>query len=382
MIHAPAALAQLSLALTAASICYTSFALVRVLALRLPKSGNETKPAITVLKPLFGLEPQLEENLASFCDQQYPRYQVIFAASDPDDPALAVARRLRDARPRAAIAIASGGGVTPLVNPKIENLVAAMPLATGEVILIADSDIHVSTGYLDAIAAAFADSDVGAVTALYGARATAGLVAHLGALHVNDEFTPSVLVATALQPLRYCLGATMAVRRSVLEAIGGIEKLGATLADDYALGALASGKGYRVAFAATIPLTLIAEPRLGELIARELRWARTIRAVRPLGYAGSVLTLPLPFALLTLLLWPDPAIGLGIFLLALALRVALHLAARRRLGVPDRPQPWLVPLREALSLGVWALGLFGGVTRWRSRNLAERASGSEGHAKG
>ncbi len=381
MIHAPLVVAQLFLALTAASICYTSFALFRVATLRFPSAGSETKPAITILKPLFGPEEQLQENLASFCDQKYPCYQVIFAVRDSDDPALAVAERVRAARPQREIVIASGGNAA-LSNPKIENLAAAMPLVTGEIIVIADSDVRAPAGYLDAIAAAFTSARVGAVTTLYGAASTETFAARLGALHVNDEFTPSVLVATALQPLRYCLGATMAVRRGVLDEIGGIESIGATLADDYALGALVSARGYRIALAATIPLTLISEASLGELLARELRWARTIRAVRPLGYAGSVVTMPLPFALLTLLLWPNAATGVGLFLLALVLRLALHLAAHRRLSIPGRPEPWLLPVREVLSLVVWALGLFGGISRWRTRNLAEQARGSGGHAEG
>ena len=383
MIHAPLGLAIASLLLTAASICYTAFALLRTAALRFPRDSRAAPmPSISILKPLYGLEPQLEENLASFCDQEYPRFGVIFTACEAGDPALALAQRLRAERPHQEIAIASGAGARTLANPKIENLAGAMPLATGEIIVVADSDMRAPPGYLEAIARTFEDARVGAVTTLYGARSTQALAARLGALYVNDEFTPSVLVATALQPLRYCLGATMGVRRSVLEEIGGIDALGATLADDYTLGALVSRRGYRVALAATIPLTLVWESTLGQLLARELRWARTIRSMRPLGYAGSVITIPLPFAVVTLLLWPNAALGWGLFLLALGLRLVLHVTAHRRLRVPGRPQPWLVPLREMLSLTVWGLGLFGGVTRWRARDLSKQPRDGEGHAKG
>jgi ceramide glucosyltransferase len=369
VIHVPAPVSLVLLALTIASVLYAFAALVRLLTLRLPApaEGNDL-PAITVLKPLCGLEPELESNLASFCAQDYARYQVIFAAQDPTDPALDVARRIRDSHPACEIEIVSGGG-TPMLNPKIENLSAAVPRASGEIVVIADSDVCVDGSYLRGVAAPFADDRVGAVTAIYGARASGGLPSRLGAMFVNEQFIPSVLVATSFQMVRFTLGATMAVRRGVLEAIGGTKALGETIADDYALGQRVSSRGDRVAFAGTIPLTLVSEQNVRDLLAREVRWARTIRSVRPVGYAGTIVTFPFALALLNCIFFPNPWVGIALLIGSIALRIGIDLAAHRVLRVPGKAQPWLVPLREALSVAVWAAGLFGRKARWRHRSL-------------
>lgn len=378
MIHVGLAPSVMALALAIASIAYTAFALLRVLTLRLPEPAiGDALPSISVIKPLSGLEPELEENLATFCDQDYPRCQVIFAARDPADPALAVARALQTTHRDCEVEVVVGGG-TPLPNPKVENLAGAIAHATGDVIVIADSDMSVDPHYLCGVAAPFADPRIGAVTALYGARSTGSFAARLGALFVNDSFAPSVLVAIALEPLRYCFGATMAVRRDSLARIGGIESLGGYLADDHMLGRAVSALGERVALAGCVPLTLISEPTLALLWARELRWARTIRAVRPLGFIGSAITYPLPFALAALLLLPSVLLGGALFAAAVVLRLALHYAAHRQLRIPGPAQPWLVPLRDLLSIAVWAASLFGRGARWRERKLIARGDGSLG----
>ena len=376
MIHAPLPLSIAVLVLLSISILYTAFALTRLLTFRFPRiDENGAPPSISILKPLCGLEPDLEQNLTSFCKQDYPYYNVVFTARDPADPALGIAENVRVANPQTQIVVASGGGA-PASNPKIENLEAAMPFARGDIIVISDSDMRADSQYLRGIAAQFEDPRVGAATALFTARSTGTLVTRLGTLLVNDQFIPSVLVATAFEPLTYCFGATAAVRREALARIGGLEALGPYLADDYMLGRAVSKLGYRVAFAGTVPQTLVSESTFAQLWAREVRWARTIRTVRPLGYAGSVVTYVLPFALLFLLLTPNLTAGIALFLLAAVLRAAVHVVAYRRLQVPGKTGIWLVPLREFLSVAVWAAGFFGGKASWRYQQLRVRSGGS------
>jgi ceramide glucosyltransferase len=376
MIHAPLAVWIACLSLWLLSFLYTLVAAARTLAFHpSPVEGRGELASISVLKPLCGLEPELEENLASFCEQDYEGYQVIFTVRDESDAAVEVARRVIASHPSCDASIVTGGGER-LRNPKIENVSAAMPLVRGKIVVIADSDVCVDRSYLRAVAAAFSDRSVGAATAIYGARSSGGLVADLGAMFVNDQFTPSVLVAMLVQPLRFTLGATMAVRGSVLTEIGGIEPIGATIADDYMLGHLVAAKGYRVGLAGTVPLTLVSERNLRDLFAREVRWARTVRSVRPVGYAGTILTFPLLFGALTLIFLPSAASGALFLAASLAARFALDLGTHRVLRVPGRARPWLVPLREALSLIVWGVGLFGESARWRRRNLTIGRDGS------
>ncbi len=369
MIHVPLPISAIFFVLAVASFLYTDFALIRLVMKPADvPAARGALPAMTILKPLAGLEPELEANLRTFCDQEYPRFQVIFCAQSVADPALEIARRIRASMPLSDIAVIDGGGAHVL-NPKIENLLGAVPSATGEILVVADSDMRVEKDYLLRLARAFEEPAVGAATTLYGARATQPVIARLGAMFVNDQFTPSVLVAMALQPLRYCFGATMAVRKHVLDEIGGLQAIGATIADDYVLGDLVTRRGYRVALASAIPLTLVSEETLGALLTREIRWARTIRAVRPFGYVGSVVAFPMTWGLLNLIFAPAALAAVALLLAAVLVRVAVHAWAHRALRIPGRAAPWLVPLREALSVLVWAAGLVGKSARWRQDDV-------------
>ena len=304
-----------SIALSAGAVAgtaYLALALRQVMAfsrrrragiVATPASRAAFVPPITIIKPLYGLEPELAANLASFCNQDYPLFQVIFCATDPDDPAVEVARSVAQSFPTvdARVIVADAAR---LANPKIANVQCAEAAAKYDLLAISDADMRVDRDYLRAIAAPFADAEVGAVTCLYGAVPQETLVGALGAMFVNDHFAPSVLVAGALEPLRYCFGSTMAVRRSVLARIGGLHVLGASLADDHTLGREVAARGLRVALAPYLTRSMLGKETLRELWRRELRWARIIRSVRPIGSTLAVVTYVLPIALAAWLCHP------------------------------------------------------------------------------
>src|SRR5919199_2326410 len=177
-------------------------------------------PPVTVLKPLCGLEPDLEENLRSFCDQSYPSVQILFGARSADDPALEVARRVAAAFPDRDIDVLSGE--RPLgANRKVNTLANLLPRARHDVLVIADSDIRVGATYLREIVAPLQNPSVGLVTCTYRGAPTSSFWSRLGALAIDEWVFPSVLVSLALGSADYCSGATMALRRETLEAIGG-----------------------------------------------------------------------------------------------------------------------------------------------------------------
>lgn len=362
-IIATAGAAYLALAL----ICMCAFA-------RRPlELASEFLPSITVLKPIAGLEPDLYENLASLCDQNYDEfYEVIFCLRSHDDPALAVVERVVAAFPsaRASIAIGEAPG---MLNPKIANIAKAGVEPRGEVVVIADSDIRVGSSYLSALAASFASERIGATTCLYSGMPTASLVSRLGALQIDDGFAPSVLVALALGKLRFCLGATMAVRRRILEAIGGLSVLGPHIADDHRLGELVAQHGYEVELSRYVVATTVPETTLSSLWSHELRWARTNLALAPLGYIFSFLIYALPFALLYLVFSRNTMLGLALLAAVFAMRLSLHYLARRALQVARSDDVWLVPVRDFLSLAVWAASLFGRTIRWRDKAYDTRS---------
>lgn len=368
--------AALACAAIAAAGC--GYAAIAIAAMRRSRAARaeppEFTPPLTVIRPLHGDEPGLFERLCEICEQEYPVYQVLFAVRDPLDPAAAIARRVADRYPRRDVRVIAGEA-RDYANPKIGNVAGAYPHAKHDLIVIADSDISVEPAYLRRIAACFLDDGVGVVTALYGASpAVPGAAARLAALHVNDQFSPSVLVAQRLGPIDYCFGATMAVRRDVLQQIGGLETIGAYLADDYMLGKLAAESGYAVGLCTHPVATVCTERSLRELLAHEVRWARTIRAMQPAGFAGSVLTYPAIFGAASAALAPRPA-TLAMAAAAFAMRALLHEEARATFAPNgSRAFAWL-PVRDLLGTIVWCAAFTGSSVRWRDGGFRMEAAG-------
>ena len=277
--------------------------------------GRRDRPPISVLKPLHGDEPLLEQALASLCAQDYPAFQVVFGVQDAADPALEAVARLRARFPRCDMAVV----VDPTrhgTNAKVGNLINMLPSARYRVLVIADSDLHVQPDYLARIADALAERGTGLVTTLYtGLPAANRLVQQLGATQITHGFLPGALLARALGR-QDCFGATMALTRDTLAEIGGFQALLPHLADDQVLGRRVAALGLAVRLAPTVPATTVPERRFSELWRHELRWARTIRALEPGPFAASVLQYPIFWGLLAILLSGGAVWSFAVFLIA------------------------------------------------------------------
>ncbi len=359
-------------AATAAGLAYAAAQIVGMRRFR----GRSQSPSrakllpITLLKPLHGDEPQLYENLRSFCEQVYPQYQVIFGARDIRDPALEIARRLVAEFPDVDLCVVAGEPAPPAANPKIENLHGMIGKAKYDLLVVVDSDIRVGTTYLAAVSAAFDDPNVGAATCLYGGVPVAGIAPQLGAAIVNDHFMPSVLVAMMIEPLTYCFGATMAVRREVLDRIGGLAALGDRIGDDFMLGELVSEAGFRVALCPYAVRMTVADPDLHALWLHHLRWQRTVLAARPRGFAGSLVTYVLPLAVLSALLSRSPAVSGGLLAAAATLRAIVHEEARKTFASETHVSPWLIPAADTFAFATWVASFFGPDVTWRGERFA------------
>lgn len=366
--------------LVAAALGYAAIALVRVWTFPRPRPWSGARPPMTVLKPVAGAEPNLDANLRSFCAQDYPDFQILFAVRDARDPAIPIVERLVAEFPHRGAALV----VDPTVigtNYKMSNVFNLMRLVRHDLLVVADADCRIGPTYLADIAAAFADPRVGAATCIYkGTPLRPRLADRLGAMFINEWFLPSVLVALLHEPLRYCFGATMAVRRDVLQSIGGFRALASYLADDYMLGHLVAAKGHKVALARHVVDITVDEGSLAGLVRHELRWARTMRTVRPVGYALSGLTDAIPLTIL----WgavmgfvrPD-LLTTDLLLLAgaVGLRVGLHYAARARLNLVGPAMPWLVPVRDLLTFAIRVMSFTGRRVAWQNRDFIVQADG-------
>lgn len=330
---------------------------------------------VTVLKPLFGDQPRLYENLRSFCDQDHPNFQLVFGVSRDDDPALATVRRLQAEFPSLdiTVVVAPPNGSQ---NHKIGNLINMLPYASHERLVIADSDIHVGPSYLRVVTAPLDDPGTGVVTCLYVGRPTPGLWSRLEALLINDWFLPSVLVSHALGSRVFASGATLALRRDALEAIGGLAALGDELADDYRLAELTRRAGFDTVLSSYVVETLAHEPSLRSLWRQELRWARTIKALQPVGYTFSFLSYSLPLAISGAFCAGFSGFALGLLGLTVCFRLLVHYMVAADGEGRQWPIPTLIPARDVLSLFVWCAAFFGCTVWWQGRLLVVGRGGS------
>ncbi|PVX59772.1 bacteriohopanetetrol glucosamine biosynthesis glycosyltransferase HpnI [Paraburkholderia unamae] len=353
-----------------------SASLVRQAARR----ARRTQPVpVSVLKPLCGAEPRLYENLATFCEQRHPRFQLLFGVSSPADPAIAVVRRLQAAYPGHDIELV----IDPCVhgsNLKVSNLINLAARARYDAIVVADSDIAVEPDYLEIVTAPLADASVGVVTCLYSARSIGGFWPRVGALFINEWFAPSVRVAHSTGSRAFGFGATLALSRATLERIGGFHALKDCLADDYLLARYARDHGLATVLAPVVVATDVIEPTFGTLWLRETRWLRTIRSVNPAGFASLFITFPTPWLMLGALSYAVLAVGAGsgvcvvtrAAMAALATatvsgiiaRLVLHVRASGSWRAFWRDLP-LVPLRDVLLALQWLAAAFGSHVMWR-----------------
>jgi ceramide glucosyltransferase len=357
-------------------VCILLAIIVRVYSLSaaalVARFASEPKPLlahpenVSLLKPLFGAENGLDANLASFCAQDYPATtEIVFGVQDANDPAVASVLNLRAKFPASEIVLATNSQSAGR-NPKIANILNMIPMTRHDVLILSDSDMMVGPDYVRDVVAALQQPEVGLVTCLYRGRAVGGIWSRLAAAAVDQHFLPSVLVGLHLGLARPCFGSTIALRRKTLEQIGGFEAFSDTLADDYAMGDAVRRIGLKVAIP---PVTIghtFSDSSLAQLITHELRWARTIRLVDPKGYAGSIVTHPLPFALAGLALSGFGAISAIILAATLASRLFVPIQVERLPG-GGKSSLWLSPLRDLLSFAVFVMSFLPGAISWRGR---------------
>jgi ceramide glucosyltransferase len=331
------------------------YAFLRPPELRIPSP-------ISVLKPLIGLEPNLEENLRTFFEQDYPNFELIFAVQDPDDPAVEVVKKLQTKFPRVAARLIITGDPT-YSNAKVYNLEQLLSAATNDLVVMSDSDTRVGRDLLRAVVAEFQDARIGLATCPYRAVPGTSLWSRLEATGLNTDFMAGILVARMMEGMRFAVGPTIVARRSVLQSIGGFPRLKDYLAEDFLMGKFTAGAGYGVALSSYVIEHHLGNSDLKHNAAHRLRWVRSTRRSRPAGYLGQLLTMPFPIALLIFAFHPH---WWPLLLLTLALRFLTAYVVSTR--VLKAKVSWLLlPIEDVAGFGFWVAGFFGRTITWRGR---------------
>jgi len=326
-------------------------------------------PPVSLLKPLHGWEPNLERNLESFFQQDYPSFELIFAARRATDEGLQLVHRLVERYPDVAVKVVVAGE-PERPNAKVCALEKMAAACTSEYLVISDSDVHVTPDYVRQVVQPLLDPSVGMVTCMYRGVATGGIWSRLEALGMSVEMTSGVIVADLLEGMRFALGPTMAIRRQVLDSIGGFEALADYCADDFVLGQRVASAGWRVLLSDYVVDHVVLNQTMSESLLHQVRWMKSTRFSRPRGHVGAGLTFAVPFGILAALASASlglPVLGATLLAYALLNRMAEALIA----GWVVVRDPltlryfWLYPLRDLLGFFLWCASFVGTSIRWR-----------------
>jgi ceramide glucosyltransferase len=363
------------LALLSGSIVYCVLAMIG--AARYLKSSApplRTLPPVSILRPLAGASDNTEHNLRSLFEQQYPNFEILLSVHDESDPAAEIARRVMAAYPRISSRLIIAG-ISPFPNAKVWSLRALLSEARHETIVMTDSDIFIDRDGLRTIVSELAPPGVALVTCPYRAVGGPRFWSRLEALGLNTEFLGGLLTARLLNGMDFAIGCTIATRRAELAAIGGLENLQRYLAEDFEMGSRMRRQGKTVVLSRCIIEHHIGNDTFLRNWRHRLRWARSTRRSRRIGYLGELFT---KTTALALVLWVAVPGFWGLAFVALLIRACMQWVTAIWV-LDDRLVArycWLLPLEDLAGFVTWALGFFGKTIEWRGRKLILARDGS------
>ena len=332
--------------------------------LRSPSSAGDDHPPVSILKPLKGVDADLETNLESFFDLDYPEYELVFGVQDPSDPALDVARRVADRHPGVSARFVAGGPDIGL-NRKVNNLANILPRVRHEHLLISDSNVMVMPDMLSDMMGHLARPGVGLVTSLIRGTGGRGLGGALESLQLNTFVMGGVAAVSGFG--RVCaVGKSMLLRRRDLERIGGFARLGRFLAEDQVCGEEIDAIGLKVVVCPRPVDNVLGRLSVRSFAGRHLRWARIRRRINPIAYAGEILTNPVPPALALLLVNPG-AMSFAMAAVTVFILSAAAFESERVLGIRRRAlvYPPLEILRGLTVGALWPVPFLSSSVAWR-----------------
>jgi ceramide glucosyltransferase len=344
------------------------------------EAAPESKlPFVSVMKPLYGIEPRLRETLRSFFQQDYPQYEIVFGARNESDPAVALVGELQKEFPATPVSIVySGPPQWP--NAKVFSLEKMLAAAKSDYVIISDSDVYVRPDYLRNVTVPLLDPKTGLVTCVYRGAPVGSSWAVLEGLGMSVDMTSGVLLADMFEGMKFALGPTMATRKDVLTKIGGIAATANFYSDDFELGRMVAEAAYHVELSHHVIEHMVVDTKFGPSLDHQLRWMKSTRFSRPLGHIGSGLTFAVPFGILAVIagaLLGAPVAGVLLFVWSLLNRI-LQCVTVGWLVVQDRRALslcWLYPARDLFGFLLWVLSFTGGQFDWRGEKYQFQKGG-------
>lgn len=338
-------------------------------------------PPLSMLKPLHGAEPGLAEHLATFFEQDFPTYEIMFCARSSNDAGLAIAREVAERYPHVSVQFLSTGGTPDYINAKVASLELMESFAKHDIFVISDSDVRVTADYLRSVALPFADPKVGGMTCVYrGVAAEGGLWARLEAVGMSVEMTAGVLAARSLEGMQFALGPTMAFRRETVRRMGGFRVTADFCSDDFILGNETFKLGETMVLSHHAIDHMVINSSFWQSMLHQARWMKSTRFSRPKGHFGTALTFSMPFGVLgfaAALALHHVGMAIGLLAWAVISRLLLSIAVGNWVvGDPS----WLnllvlYPIRDLMGFFFWAASYTSSKIHWRGRKFQLLAGG-------
>jgi ceramide glucosyltransferase len=355
-----------------------TIAALRFLGRKPNEASNSTTaksftPLVSLIKPVHGIDFGSVENFESFCRQDYPAYEILFAVNDESDPAVPLIRATAAKFPERNIRLISGA---PQIgaNKKVNNLIELNRAARYEIIILTDGDVRVSPNYLREVVAPFADPEIGAVTSFYRGIAQRSLAAELEAIGAASDFFPGVLVAEWMEGMTFALGASIVTTKTWVAKIGGFEAIADMHSDDYELGHRIAKAGGKVVLAHELVWTMYPAQSARGFWNHQVRWLRTVRLSRPFSFLGLIFTHGLPWAAAAALVAPTKSIAAAYFTVYLVLRLVMAWVVGVRAVADEtvRTKLWLIPFRDAIHFVVWLASFASNKISWGGEQFTMR----------
>ena len=338
-----------------------------------PSPPADFTPAVSILKPVRGLDPEAYENFASFCLQDYPDYEIVFCAGDSDDPAVPVVERLARDFPHRRIRMVYLANHNA-ANDKVAKLAKLVSEADNEVLVINDADVRVRPDYLRSVVAPLRNPKVGGVTCLYGSVHDKTFLQKLQSMGMICDFYPGILVARQLDGVKFALGQTIVTTRARIAGFGGYRVLENRPADDLLVGRFIEEQGYEVELLPYTVETVADFGTLRELVFKRLRWMTVMRHMRPWGHLGLIFTQGLAWSLVAVAIQPTASVAIAYLGTYAALRVAMTWLV----GVYGMKQKGLwrkmpmIPVWDAAAFLIWIFSFGRRSIRWRGVDYSIR----------